>query len=427
MEVEPPRVAAHGASSARLEVMNFLNQAAEAYPQAISFASGRPAATAFALDAWIADIPSFAAHFARTAGMDQSAAFDALAQYGRTNGIINDLIARQVLNDEQIHAAPHEIIVTGGCQEALDLLVKCLCSEPGDLVLTRTPCYIGITGAAHFNKVAMLPIHVPGIEQFGAELRRAVAAAERAGKRPKVLYLVPDFDNPTGIVIPRAIREDIIAFCAAKAIVILEDNPYGMFRYSGQRQPTMYSLDRAGCVVYVGTYSKTICPTARIGFAIVRAGTTAGPDGAALIDSLSQAKSFSAVNTSQLSQALVGGLLLREQGSLGRLVEAPRQLYRANLDAMLACLEEVFAGQRPAVSWNIPEGGFFLTVTLPRKFGKAEAERCACDFGVIVMPLSFFGLGDQEDYRVRMAFSNTNPALIREGIHRFGNFVRAHL
>jgi len=412
------------AQASRLDVMNFLNEIAGRYPAAISFASGRPAEDFFDFETMLERVPVFVRHFADERGIGMGAAYKMLAQYGRTNGIINDLIARQIGFDEGIECAAERILVTGGCQEALDLLVTTLCQEPDDIVLARSPCYIGITGVAGLNRIEIAPFTCEDPATAAAALGQAVMQAEQRGKRPRVLYLVPEFDNPTGTVLPQAVREEIIALCAAKGIVILEDNPYGMFRFEGERVPTMFSLDRHGCVVYLGTYSKTICPALRIGFAAVpeRLGGDAAAS-AALLDKLSQAKSFISVNTSQLTQAVVGALLLDEQCSLARRVAPAIEAYRRNRDVMVACLTQHFSGMAGQVSWNVPEGGFFLTVSLPFAFGKRQAEQCASEYGVLTMPLSFFALNDEQDCRVRLAFSNVPPERIATGIARFAQFV----
>ncbi|WP_445233605.1 aminotransferase-like domain-containing protein [Duganella rhizosphaerae] len=404
--------------------MNFLNEIASHYPAAVSFASGRPAEQFFRLDDWLHCVPAYVRHEAQQRQCGVAEAFNTLAQYGRTNGIINGLIARQIALDEGIECPSGQILVTGGCQEALDLLLTGLCQHEDDVVLVRSPCYIGLTGVADMNRIELAPFSCADTA-VAATLRQTVAAVEARGKRPRLLYLVPDFDNPTGAVLTRGVREEIIAFCAAKHIVIVEDNPYGMFRYEGERVPTMYALDLHGCVIYLGTYSKTICPALRVGFAAVPARMFGDADaGKVLIDRLSQAKSFVSVNTSQLTQAVVGGLLLSQDGSLSRLVAGPREFYRRNRDLMLTHLAAAFADLSGQISWNRPEGGFFLTLTLPFPFRRREAEICASDYGVLVMPLSFFALGTEEDYRVRLAFSNATPELIADGVVRLARFVR---
>ncbi len=415
-------------TESRLDVMNFLNEMAGRFPKAVSFASGRPAESFFDIERWIAEIPRFVRHQAEQAGASEAATLNVMAQYGRTSGIVNTLIARQAGLDEGVACDASQVIVTAGCQEAISLCVTTLCQDPDDVLLVRSPSYIGITGVADLNGIGIEPFSSSTSDQLRASLAATLADMEQRGKRVRALYLVPTFDNPTGTVIPRAEREEIIALCADRQIVILEDNPYGMYRFEGDPIPSMYELDTRSCVVYLGTYSKTVCPALRIGYAVVPhklLGVEGG--GAAFLDKLAQAKSFSTVNTSQITQAVLGGLLLAEEGSLQRLVAPSIDFYRANRDTMVACLAQAFAGMEERVSWNTPQGGFFLIVTLPFAFKAREAQMCASDYGVLAMPLSFFALNDAHDTCVRLAFSNGTPASIRTGVERFSRFVKDQL
>ncbi|MES2937938.1 MAG: PLP-dependent aminotransferase family protein [Pseudomonadota bacterium] len=415
------------ATASRLDVMNFLNEIAGDHPQALSFASGRPAEAFFGAQEYMQRIPEFVRHLQERMGGSFDDRFKQLAQYGRTNGIINELIAAQVLRDEGVAADAGRVVVTAGCQEAMDLCVTTLCRDPDDVLLVRSPTYIGITGVADINGIEIVHFSCEPEDSIAEALTAAIRETRQRGKRPRALYLVPDFDNPTGTVLSRAEREDIIAISAAEQVVVLEDNPYGMFRYEGEPQPRMASLDRHGCVVYLGTYAKTLCPALRVGFMIVPP-TLFGDAAAAeaLVGTISQAKSFITVNTSQIAQAVVGGVLLAEDLSLARRIVPAIDFYRSNRDAMLQALESAF-GADGRIGWNTPQGGFFLVLSLPFAFGREEAETCTRDYGVIVMPLSFFALNDRESHRVRLAFSNSDPERIREGVARLGRFVQRRL
>ncbi|WP_280812551.1 PLP-dependent aminotransferase family protein [Variovorax boronicumulans] len=404
--------------------MNFLNEIAEKYPKAVSFASGRPAERFFDLQHSGEHISHFIRHFAEFNHLGVDAAFNRIAQYGRTNGIINSFVSRQIANDEKINCNENQVIVTAGCQEAMDLCLTTLCPDPRDVVLARTPTYIGITGVADLNQIPLIPFECAAPEDFVAELQKATISAESKGLRPRALYLIPDFDNPTGSSLPRETREEIIEFCAQKEIAVLEDNPYGLFRFEEAPIPTMFALDRHGCVIYLGTYSKTICPALRVGYAILPEHLFGQKDRTvALMEQLSQAKSFGTVNTSQLAQAIVGGVLLQENFSLARITSRATEFYKTNRDALIAALGNEFGSNGERVQWNVPTGGFFLTVTVPFEFTHKEAEICARDYEVLVMPLAFFALNDTKHRGVRLAFSNTNSEFISEGVSRFARFV----
>lgn len=415
----PPHV-----NGSRLAVMNFLNEIAADFPQAISFASGRPAQQFFSLPQWLAQTEQFISRYAQTHSLDAGAASNLIAQYGKTNGIVNDLIARQQRRDEAILCDPANVIVTAGCQEAMALCATELCMQRSDVLLVRSPTYIGITGVADVHGIELAPFRADRESEFLPALAAAVERAERCGKSARALYLVPEFDNPTGTVLTRNCREQTIAYCARKRIVILEDNPYGMFRYEGTAEPSMFALDTSGCVVYLGTYSKTLCPAVRIGFILLPTrlfGQQSSTED--LRARLSQRKSFLSVNTSQIMQAMLGGVLLAEQGSLARLIQPAREFYRRNRDLMLAELAAQFPRAGSIASWNVPAGGFFLNVTLACKFLRGDAEICAREYGVLTMPVSFFAFDDGHDHCVRLAFSNVDPQSIGEGIRRFAAFV----
>ncbi|MGG1948157.1 PLP-dependent aminotransferase family protein [Trinickia sp. NRRL B-1857] len=404
--------------------MNFLNEAANRYPTAISFASGRPAESFFSLERWLSAVPLFIDHMARENGFSVALAEKRLAQYGPTAGIIEALIAEQLRIDERIECEPERIIVTAGCQEALSLLIPALCRAPGDVILARNPTYIGATGVADFAGIEIVPVEPLAGEDWAHTLTRLAQELRRAGKTPRGLYLTPEFDNPTGTVLSELERRSIIAGCAEHRIVVLEDNPYGMFRFEGAATPAMAALDDVGCVVYLATYSKTLCPAVRVGAAVVPKrlfGSVGEAD--RLLAELGERKSFVTVNTSQVTQAIVGGVLLKQQCSLGTVIEGPRLHYRRNRDALLRALDLAFGAGHEGVAWNRPEGGFFLSLSLPFEFGRDETAACAREQGVIVMPMTFFTLDETHRKEVRLAFSNTDEGEIEAGVARLARYV----
>lgn len=412
------------ARSSRLSVMNFLNEAANRFPNAISFASGRPAESFFSMEHWLNSVPLFLDHMAKVDGCATSHAAKRLAQYGPTAGIVAGLIAAQLRADERIECDPEQVVVTAGCQEALSLVIPALCPAPGDVMLARNPTYIGVTGVADFAGIEIVPVEPAGDEDWACTLARVTAKLRRAGKTPRGLYLTPEFDNPTGTVLTEAQRRSIIAGCGEHRIVLLEDNPYGMFRFEGVAPPPMAVLDDAGCVVYLATYSKTLCPAVRVGAAVVPKRLFGSADAAERFRvELCERKSFVTVNTSQVTQALVGGVLLREGGSLRAIVEGPRMHYRRNRDALLRALDRAFGTQGDIVQWNRPNGGFFLGLSLPFDFAQAQTAQCAREHGVIVMPMTFFSLDGTHRREIRLAFSNTDEREIEAGVERFARYV----
>jgi (S)-3,5-dihydroxyphenylglycine transaminase len=178
----------------------------------------------------------------------------------------------------------------------------------------------------------------------------------------------------------------------------------------------------------LGTYSKTLCPTLRVGFVVVPKqllGSASNSD--RLIEGISVAKSFITCNTSQFMQSLVGGVLLSEKGSLAGIIAPALNHYKHNLQAISGELQTTLGDYRDLLTWNRPAGGFFLTVNLPFPFGHEEATRCASEHKAIVLPLSFFALTNEHNNSVRLAFSNLSIAQIEVGIHGFAAFVKSRL
>lgn len=404
-------------ASPHSEVMNFLNEVAGRYPSAISLAAGRPTDVLF--DQLTADaLANAITRFAAADGVPVSA----LLQYGRTAGVINALMAEQLRIDEGVPASAERLLVTAGCQEAMSLCLASLCTAPGDVALVCNPTYIGATGAASACGIAVYGLSDAAGDLAGA-IERAVATLRHEGRHPRVLYLIPDFDNPTGRVLDRAQRIAVLDACARHRIVVLEDNPYGMFRYDGDPVPPMAALDQAGCVIYLSTYSKTLCPAVRVGSAVLP-DTLFGDRAAraALFDDLVARKSYLTVNTGQISQAIVGGQLLQHDCSLRTWVQPAVTVYRENRDALLASLHACLGG-REGIAWNRPEGGFFLTLDLPFRFDADAVAECANDEGVIVMPMAFFALDASQDFRIRLAFSAVDPAGIARGVDGLARYV----
>lgn len=405
-----------------LEVMNFLNEVVERFPDAVSFAPGRPREELFDVSGCVDQLTLFASHRAAAEGASESAILARLGQYGPTGGVIRDLVARHLELDENIRVAPESILVTCGCQEAMAILAMALFDPARDVLLVSDPTYIGITGLATILEVEMRPVASgpDGLET--AKVQAAIDAVRAEGRNPRALYDIPDFNNPLGTTLPVSVRRELLDLARREEILLIEDNPYGMFAYDGERAPTLKALDDPDdpVVIYLGSFAKTLFPGLRIGYLVADQPTENG----LLAAALSRVKSLTTVNTSGLLQAFVGGILLAEQGSLGALVERKLPVYRASRDAMLERLEAEL-GDLEGVSWNRPAGGFFLTVDLPFVFDKDCLECCAGEHGVIVCPMSFFSLGGGGERRIRLAFSYVTPDEIAEGVGRLARFIRA--
>jgi len=406
-----------------LEVMIFLNEVVQRYPQAISFAPGRPAEMHFDVEASLGKVARYVEHRAAAAGTPAAAVFADLGQYNRTNGIINDLIARQLALDEGIRASPDAIVVTSGCQEGMAILLAGLFDPARDVLLVSDPTYIGITGLARILGIPLVAVPSGPRGLDADDLAAAIRAVESSGRRARAVYDIPDFNNPMGTRMPLAARRALLEVADEQGVLIFEDNPYGMFAYDeGDPLPTLKALDERGVVVYLGSFSKTLFPGLRLGYLVAdQEVALAGGRRTLLASELTKVKSLTTVNTSPIVQAVAGGILLDNQGSLAALMQKKLPFYRANRDRMLACLEAELAG---VASWNHPEGGFFLTVDLPFAFAGESLESCARDFGVICCPMTFFALAAGREHQIRLSFSYVTPPQIEEGIARLARFVR---
>lgn len=403
-----------------LDVMNFLNEIILDYPEAISFAPGRPLETLLNVESHVNGIAEFVADQAGRSGLPMDRIWKDLGQYNRTNGIINDLIASHLERDEGIHVASDAIMVTVGAQEAMAVILTGLFDSSKDILLVSDPTYIGITGLARILGIRVVPVP-SGEEGLDPEaVEKAIIQASRSG-RVRALYDIPDFNNPLGTTLPLDQRLKLIEICKKHGVLLIEDNPYGMFNYDGDRLPTLKALDQDGIVLYIGSFSKTLFPGLRLGYLV--ADQRVGRQGHYLAKELSKVKSLITVNTSTLCQAIAATALRNSGNSLEPIVKAKRHQFCRNRDALLACLAREFVGLENEVQWNRPRGGFFVTLTLPFPFSTTELQRCAAEYGVIVCPMNFFSLAENRQRQIRLSFSYLQEEQIRTGSERLARFV----
>ncbi|MGW5053899.1 aminotransferase-like domain-containing protein [Actinokineospora sp. NPDC004072] len=399
-----------------LSAMMFLNEVTARFPEAISFAPGRPHDGHFDPDLIPEYLRAYREHL-RQEGVDDRAA---LFQYGRTNGQIHDLIARAVANDEGIHVPPEAVVVTVGAQEGLLIVLRALFGHPDDVLMVCSPGYVGITGAARLLDIEVVAVPEGPDGLAAAEVAAAAAAARRRGKRPRALYVVPDFANPSGASMAVEERERLLAVCAAEGVLVIEDNPYGFFTAEDVPAPTLKSLDTRRGVVYVGSFAKTCFPGARLGYVLADQRVRGG----LLADELAKVKSMTTVNTPSLSQAVIGGLLVRAGCKLRAANAGAIAFYRANLRLMLDELARRFP-PGSGVTWNTPAGGFFVVVAVPFRADNAALERSARDHGVLWTPMSAFHLDGGGQHQLRLSCSYVEPDRLVAGVARLAAFVTA--
>jgi (S)-3,5-dihydroxyphenylglycine transaminase len=413
-----------------LDSMNFLNEIVSRYPQAISFAPGRPYDGLLDAGDITEALEAYTEYLSSERQFTKEQIARQLMQYGPTNGIIRDLMARAVALDEGIDVPPEAYVITAGCQEGMLLVLRALFADPDDVLLVASPCYVGITGAARLLDLSVQPV-IEGAS--GIEPAAVIAAAQQIraeGRRPRALYLVPDFSNPSGVNLPTAARHALLEAARQEDLLILEDNPYGFFHsYEGDPRPTMKSLDRDGRVVYLGSTAKTAFPGARIGYLIADQ-PVHRPDGTVglLADELSKIKSMTTVNTSPIAQAVIGGVLVRNGGRLRPAAEASARFYHDNMARLLDALDRSFPEpERTAagISWNRPEGGFFVVMTVPFVADIAALERAAGRHNLLWTPMSDFYVDGGGTHQLRLSCSAVRPELVDQGIRSLAEFVAA--
>ncbi|WP_407562701.1 PLP-dependent aminotransferase family protein [Streptomyces sp. 184] len=418
----------HGSvSDPVLDTMNFLNEITLRYPDAISFAPGRPYDGFFDTEQVFTHMRTYLDHLAARGGTPQEIR-TALYQYGPTAGQIREIIAESLRADEGIDVPAEAVVVTVGAQEAMLLVLRALIGGPDDVLMVASPCYVGITGAARLLDIAVHPVEEREDGFNAADLEAAVLAEKARGRRPRAFYLVPDHSNPSGATLTPQARTDLLDLAARHDLLVLEDSPYRLVS-PGPPPPTLKSLDRARRVVHLGSYSKTVFPGARVGFAVADQ-TVVDESGATslLADELAKIKSMVTVNTPSLSQAAVAGALLAAQGLVSELNSRAAAYYGDAMRAMLRALDARLPADRRSalgVRWNRPEGGFFLTVQVPFRAGNAALTRSAQDFGVIWTPMSHFYPGGGGHRALRLSTSYLTTEEIDEGTARLARFIEA--
>jgi 2-aminoadipate transaminase len=366
-------------------------------PDVISFAGGLPAPEVFPVEAF--------ENAARR--VLESCGAQAL-QYSTTEGYprLREMIA---LRSSQygINAQPENILITCGSQQALDLIGK-IFLNPGDRILLEKPTYLGALQAWNAYQAEYIPVEIDDDGMRTDQLESAL----RAG--PKFIYVLPNFQNPSGVTLSMERRLHLIEMAHHYGIPLIEDDPYGQLRYEGENLPPLVELDSqarnnspySGNVIYISTFSKILAPGLRLGWIVAPV---------EVIDRLVIAKQGTDLHTGTFVQMVA--YEVARTGFLDEHIFTIRTVYRERRDAMLQAMEEFFP---PGVQWTKPQGGLFLWVTLPPNMDSLEVLKKALDKKVAFVPGdSFFARGEVRN-TMRLNFSNANPDRIREGIQRLG-------
>lgn len=302
---------------------------------------------------------------------------------------------------------PERLMVTAGGMQGLDLVNK-LFVDPGDLVAVESPTYTNGSATAMSYQAQLLEVPV---DDEGMEVDALVELVERAGRRPKLIYTVPTFQNPSGTTMTRERRERLIEVARSWDSVIVDDDPYGMLRFAGEEVPSILQLAEGDPHVFaVRTFSKIIAPGLRVGW------LDTDP---ALQQLLIHAKQAMDTCTNLPAQRLVAGFL--RHGYLADHLAWTRPEYRRRKEAMQAALTEHFAD---VARWTDPEGGFFLWVTFEDETVDTEGLfEVALKEGVAYIPGNAFSPSNRFPNALRLCFASTAPERIHEGVARLRRAV----
>ncbi len=370
--------------SAVRELLRLVNR-----PGMISFAGGLPAPELFPVD----EIRAAADRLLEKHG-------PVVLQYGETEGVaeLRDWVA-QSLSRPGLALSRDQVLITTGSQQGLDLIGRVLI-DPDDKVAVENPTYLAALSAWRPWQPHLLPL---ACDDDGLTPE---AITSLPSLRPKFLYTIPNFQNPTGVTLSLERRREMITAMAGSGTLIVEDDPYGELRYRGQALPGL--LELAGGpepqLLRLGSFSKVLAPGLRVGFVV-------GP--AVLIEKLALAKQALDLHTATFNQWLV--LELLRNGVVDRNLPRLRAAYGERCSAMLDALEKNLAG---AATWTRPEGGMFVFARLGKGVSARELLAKAVERGVAFVPGAEFHVDGTGEETLRLNFSHASPEKIREGIKR---------
>lgn len=330
-------------------------------------------------------------------------------QYGATQGVPE---LRQVLSER--YGVPLERIqVTTSSQQGIDVCTRVLV-DPGDVILTSNPSYLGALQSFCSYRAEVVGVnHEPSLDAFRKAYVEAIEAVRAAGKKLKFLYMIPDFQNPSGETLSLEERLVMVELAEKYDFLIVEDSPYRELRYEGSDVPTIYSLcpDR---VLHLGSFSKILAPGFRIGWIL------GAPE---LLDMIYVCKQSLDLCPPIFDQYLAAELM--GSGLLDANLVKSIALYKSKRDLLLSLLEEYMP---EGVSWTHPEGGLFLFLTLPEGFDTIAFYDKALDAGVAYVAGSFFHV-DRSMARntMRMNFSFMTHQKITEGVKLLAGLIKSEL
>jgi 2-aminoadipate transaminase len=330
-------------------------------------------------------------------------------------GLIEAVIG--YLEKDRIHVSPEQVLITSSGQQGLDLTGR-LFLDAGDAVLLDRPTFAGAIVAFQMARPDFLGVDMKGdgsdIEGFGGRIETLV----KQNRRPKFLYVVPDFQNPSGITMSLQKRHDLLNLSYQYDIPIVEDSPYRHLRYYGETVPSIFSLDqqRGGeNVIGVYTFSKLFCPGMRVGFNI-------GPRD--VVAKLANIKEGSTLNSPKYNQDMCSAFL--NEMDVDAHIERCVHYYREKLELFLQTIEDHFP-HHPEVTWTRPEGGLFLWITLPKRIDTTELFHEAIRFKVAFVPSETFYGENPDKNHMRVNFSYPSKEQLVDAVKRLSGCIQRRL
>ena len=365
-------------------------------PEVVSLAGGMPAVSALPLDM-----------IAETMQRVMTDAGATALQYGSGQGL--PILREQILEVcaiEGISASANNIVVTTGSQQALDLITKLFIDE-NDVVFVESPSYLGALGIFRSYQADVQHVETDEDGMIPEALEEAVAAARAAGRSMKFLYLIPNFNNPSGVTLSAERRPRLIEIAKRNNILIIEDNPYGLLWFDRPAPAAMRSIDEDG-IVYLGSFSKTFAPGFRVGWALA-------PH--AIREKLVLASESAILCPSAMTQHIISDYFARADWK-GQ-IDTFRGIYRDRRDAMLGALDEFL----PDFHRTEPNGGFYVWLTLPSFLdSKGMLPRAVTELVAYTPGTAFYSNGGGRD-KIRLAFCYPTPETIHEGIRRLSSVI----
>jgi len=312
---------------------------------------------------------------------------------------------------EGIRAHPDDIIITTGSQQALDLISR-IFIDPGDVVLVEAPSYVGALGTFKQYEANVVHVEMDGDGLVPDALRSAISEVRKRGQEIKFLYLIPNYQNPAGVLLSAERRTEILEICSSEKIFIVEDNPYGLLGFEKPSPNAMRAEDSEN-VIYLGSFSKTIAPGFRVGWALV-------PQ--SLKEKLVIAAESSILCPSNFTQLSISSYLAdqpwRDQ------IASFCKLYKVRRDAMLESLEAHFP---QSASWTKPEGGFYVWITLPPEIDTTALMPKAIVAKVAYVPGTAFYADGFGSWSMRLSYCHPTPERIREGVKALGGVIKTEM